>query len=72
MQAKPNQRKYYCPYCEKGMENNRENHFNQEVWRIYCTNDNCGFSGIGWEIHKLESFEINKIQRMDEILDPED
>ncbi|WMM35503.1 hypothetical protein [Vibrio phage PJN101] len=71
MQAKSNQKKYYCPYCEQSMAHETSNGYETEVHLIYCTNEDCDVEGINWEIKKLESYEINKIQRVEELLDIE-
>lgn len=69
MQQSPNQRVYYCPNCEKKLKRETENSFGEEVHLIYCTNEDCDYDGVSWDIKKLESFEINKIQRVEELID---
>lgn len=69
MQAKPNQRKYYCPGCSKKLKRESQSQFGQEVHLIYCTNEDCDFDGVSWDIKKLESYEINQIQRVEELID---
>lgn len=69
MQAKPNQRKYICPHCGKDMNCRTASTFDKDITLIYCTNDGCEVEGITWDIKKLESYECNKVQRMEELLD---
>ncbi|AGH57556.1 hypothetical protein PYDG_00024 [Pseudoalteromonas phage pYD6-A] len=69
MQAKANQKKYICPYCESQMKHEVNDGYSQEVHLIYCTNEDCDVEGINWDVAKLESYEINKIQRVEELLD---
>lgn len=71
MQAKPNQRKYYCPRCEKEMHYEETEQFGSKVYEVHCTSteEKCDYSGINWDIKRLEKFEINKIARVEELLD---
>lgn len=69
MQAKSNQNKYRCPYCEKVMKHDVSNEYGQEVHYVHCRNEDCDVYGVGWDIKKLEAYEINKIARVEELLE---
>lgn len=69
MQAPKNQRKYYCPLCEKEMEVEESSGYNSnQLYTIICVNEDCDGSGVGWDIQKLESYEVNKIRRVEELI----
>lgn len=71
MQYKPNQRTFYCPMCEKKMKYKEVETFGSTVYEISCqsSEEDCDYAGINWDIKRLESFEVNKIARVEELLD---
>lgn len=69
MQPKANQKTYYCPYCEKKMSYEVTSKFGTEVHLVHCKNENCDVYDINWDLKKLESFEINKIARVEDLLE---
>ncbi len=72
MQAKSNQNRYVCPSCEKKMGHEVINQMGQEVHHVYCTNEDCDYEGVNWDLKKLESYECNQIARVEELLNVED
>lgn len=71
--CKLHQRKYWCPHCEGAMEIEEHHTVSRgEIKTVACINEECDYEGVGWDTKKLESYEINKIQRMEELIDVDD
>jgi lantibiotic modifying enzyme len=56
------QKTYFCPYCEEVMDKD-------DVQGVRCLNDACEYSEVAWHLPKLESFDINKQQRLLELVE---
>lgn len=69
---KLNQRRYRCPNCKKLMTICEQTTVNDKYNAVYCENMDCDYEGVAWDITKLEKYDINKEQRVWDLIEEDD